>query len=124
MAASTAQTVPQLVPIAGGWHVKDGDGFCIDIMQMAFGNLRVCISDPSHMTYGRAWCFHRPLHEVHLLALAFDPAKGEEPIGWVKEVLTERRACSGYYPHQTNDHQAYDPDCQFCGDETLSGNYR
>ncbi len=101
------------------WSVQTRASCHVDIWPMAFGNLRVVLATLDRSSYGRAWCYQRPLIEVAMLAAAFNPEAGEEPIGWVKEVGTERRACNGYYPRIRDGHLAYDPDCANCGDERL-----
>jgi hypothetical protein len=102
-----------LTPIEGGWRVRTTATCHVDILCMAFGNLRVVLTDLGETGYRRGWCYQRPLLEVVALARAFDPDAEEEPLGWVKEAGTERRACAWHFP--AGEHPTYDPSCSRCG---------
>lgn len=66
-----------LVRIEGGWRVWSSARFHVDVLAMLGGNLRVVTTPVERpLEYTRAWCFQRPLVEVVLLALAFDPDDG------------------------------------------------
>jgi hypothetical protein len=68
--------------------------FHVDILRMLAANLRLVTTPVDQpLTYTRAWCYQRPLVEVVLAAVALDPDGDDEPVGWIKQVGTERRAC-------------------------------
>jgi hypothetical protein len=105
--------------IEGGWRVRETEYYFIDVMVMMGGNLRVtltCKDAPGF--YARGWCYHDSLPAVVLAAGAFDADGGEEPIGWIKEIGTERRSCASYYRGGRR-HKRYSPDCPDCGNEAL-----
>jgi hypothetical protein len=103
-----------MTPINGGWRLSTVATTChVDILRMAFGNFRVVLTSMEDGPYVRGWCYQRPLQEVVLLALAFNPDAGEEPLGWLKESGTERRACGWKYP--AGPHMGYFPTCPQCG---------
>lgn len=105
----------------GGWRVRSTNYFHVDILRMLGGNLRVVttpVTDP--LTYTRAWCYQRPFLEVILLAAAFDPDRDDEPVGWIKQVGTERRPCGWLYRSTRQEHLVFTPGCPDCGDESLA----
>jgi hypothetical protein len=105
--------------IEGGWRVRETEQYFVDVMRMAYGNLRiVLVAKDSPYFYERGWCYHDSLPAVVLAAGVFDPDAGEEPVGWIKEVGTERRCCASYYRGGRR-HKRYDPACDDCGNEAL-----
>ena len=111
----------ELVRIEGGWRVWSSTLFHVDVLRMLGGNLRVVTTPVEQpLEYTRAWCFQRPLVEVVLAALAFDPDDlGSEPAGWVKQVGSERRPCGWLRRSVLRLHVGFDPECSDCGDESL-----
>lgn len=108
------------VVIEGGWRVRETGRYFVDVMR--YSNLRMVITPKAHpMGYDRGWCYQEPLHVVIMRCFTFDPDAGEEPIGWVKEVGTERRGCAAYYLSEIKAHKGFDPDCPDCGREELAG---
>ena len=103
-----------LRPVEGGWRVYTTETCHVDILVMAFGNLRIVLTELDNCGYRRGWCYNAPLHQVIVMAHAFDPDDpDDEPIGWIKEAGTERRACAGHFP--PGPHRAYIPTCERCG---------
>lgn len=101
-----------MIEIDGGWRLRTMDTCHVDILKMAYGNLRIVLADLDGGGYARGWCYQEPLTAVVLRAFLFNPDAGEEPIGWVKEAGTERRACAWLFP--AGEHKGYDPECQHC----------
>ena len=114
-------TVAAVQRLDGGWRVRSTEVFHVDILRMLGGNLRVVTTPVEQpLEYTRAWCFQRPLVEVVLAALAFDPDDlGSEPAGWVKQVGSERRPCGWLRRSVLRLHVGFDPGCSDCGDESL-----
>lgn len=117
------QMVPgEPIAIDGGWRVRETKDYYVDVMTMAFGNKRIVETpkaDP--VGYERGWCYHEPLPVVVLRCFTFEPGdRGSEPVGWVKQVGTERRGCKSYYRSKIQEHEGYDPDCPDCGNEALA----
>lgn len=112
----TAPTVEWPRPITGGWRVRETGRYFVDVLVMAYGNTRIAITPKDDESgYDRGWCYHEePWHTV-LRCLTFDPDSGGEPVGWIKEAGTERRACAGYYP--PGPHREHVPECPDCGRE-------
>lgn len=116
-----APSVDRVQRIEGGWRIRSTERFHVDILRMLGGNLRVVttpVSDP--WSYTRAWCYQRPWVEVVLAAAAFDPDEDEEPVGWIKQVWTERRACGWLRKSERREHLGFDPACPDCGNESLA----
>jgi hypothetical protein len=111
-----------VVRIEGGWRVWSSARFHVDVLAMLGGNLRVVTTPVERpLEYTRAWCFQRSLVEVVLLALAFDPDDvGSEPVGWVKQVGSERRPCGWLAKSVGRLHVGFEPACVECGDESLA----
>jgi hypothetical protein len=85
-----------LVPIEGGFHVKDlPDGKCVDVLRMIF-NWRVVrtdmkLPDGTHASLDRGWCYegtglHSFLRAVGE-AISWDGADDTEPAGWIKRAV-------------------------------------
>lgn len=114
------QTLEIPVQIHGGWRVAETERFWVDVLVMMFGNTRIVLTPKSNpLEYTRGWCYRDGLTPTVLRARLFDPDKGEEPTGWVKEVGTERRACASYIRGR-REHGGYDPACPDCGNERLA----
>jgi hypothetical protein len=105
-----------MTPIEDGWRLKTVATTChVDVLKM-LATWRVQLTALGPVPWPlRGWCFQRPLHEVVLLALAFNADEGDEPLGWIKEVGTERRACAGYYPRIRDGHKTFVFTCPDCG---------
>lgn len=92
------------------------NGYHVEVVRMCWGNLRV-VTTPvqSPLFYDRGWCYSRvTVAHVAVLASQFDPADPhDEPVGWVREVSTQRRACAHLYP--PGEHWGYSPECPRCG---------
>lgn len=110
-----------VTPIVGGWRVRSTAHWHLDVMQMAYGNLRIVETfRDNEWGYDRGWCYHASLLECVLRCGSFDPEdRTAEPEGWVKQVGTERRAC-GCYLRGPRLHPGYVADCVYCGDESLA----
>ena len=110
-----------VVRIDGGWRVWSSARFHVDVLAMLGGNLRLVTTPVERpLEYTRAWCFQRSLVEVVLAALAFDPDDvGSEPVGWVKQVGSERRPCGWLRKSVGRLHVGFVPGCVECGDESL-----
>lgn len=104
--------------IHGGWRVRETERFYVDVLKMMFNTRIVITPKSSELEYLRGWCYQEPLHATVLRCALFDPEAGEEPVGWVKEVGTERRPCASY-PRGGRRHPTYDADCPDCGNEEL-----
>jgi hypothetical protein len=105
--------------IDGGWRVRETQKYFVDVMLMMYGNLRiVLVPKGGPYCYERGWCYHASLPAVVFAAAAFDPDRGQEPVGWIKEIGTERRSCASYYRGGRR-HKEYDPTCEDCGNEDL-----
>ena len=52
-------------------------------------------------------------------AVAVNPDGDDEPVGWVKQVGTERRACGWLRRSRLQAHAGFDPACPDCGDPAL-----
>lgn len=119
--APDAPVLGSVQRIEGGWRVRSTDRFHVDILRMMGQNLRVVttpVSEP--LSYTRAWCYQRPWVEVVLAAAAFDPDSDDEPVGWIKQVWTERRACGWLRKSTRREHLGFDPECPDCGNQTLA----
>lgn len=108
------------VQIDGGWRIRTTERFHIDVLRMNFNWRIVTTYRHSDWEYDRGWCYQEPLMVVVLRCGTFDPDRGEEPIGWVKEVRTERRGCAAYRLSKIRAHRGYDPHCPDCGNEKLA----
>lgn len=107
-------------PIHGGWRVRETEHFWVDVLTMMFGNTRIVVTPKDQpLAYLRGWCYSDGLTLTVLRAGTFDPEAGEEPVGWVKEVGTERRACAAYVRGGRR-HRVYDPSCPDCGNAALA----
>ena len=117
-------TVPVVGPpqrIEGGWRVHSTARFHVDILRMLGANLRLVTTPVDQpRTYTRAWCYQRPLVEVVLAAVALDPDGDGEPVGWIKQVGTERRACGWLRRSRLQEHVGFDPQCPDCGNAALA----
>jgi hypothetical protein len=108
-----------MIEIDGGWRIRETERYFIDVLKMS--NWRIVTTPKSApWEYERGWCYREAFTVVVLRCWGFDPDKGEEPIGWIKEVKTERRGCAWYRRSQIKKHEGYDPDCPDCGNESLS----
>ena len=120
----TTPAVPVLGPthrIPGGWRVHSADRFHVDILRMLGANFRLVTTPVDQpLTYTRAWCYQRPLVEVVLAAVALDPDGDDEPVGWIKQVGTERRACGWLRRSRLQKHAGFDPQCPDCGNAALA----
>lgn len=87
-----------LIPVEGGYRVKTTQWFHVDVMQMAFGNWRLCETYLyDEQQYQRGWCYSSPNAFVTsvIAALAWTGSPDTEPGGWIKEVGTGRRRPDG-----------------------------
>ena len=122
--ATAAPGVPVVGPVQrveGGWRVRSTNQFHVDVLRMLGGNLRV-VTTPvlEPWSYTRGWCYQRPWVEVVLAASAFDPDGDDEPVGWIKQIWTERRACAWLRKSDRREHLGFDPRCADCGNEALA----
>lgn len=109
-----------VVPVYGGWQVRETEHYWIQVIRMGFNN-RICLVPKySPDSIDRSWCYRNDLVAVVLRCQLFNPDIGEEPTGWIKEAGTERRACAHLYRSKIKAHQGYDRDCPDCGDESLN----
>lgn len=106
--------------VQDGWRIRRTKTCWVDVLWIGMG-WRICLTNDQGF-YGRSWCYlEKNLWEVVRFANDFDPDAGQEPVGWIREAGTERRACGWYYPaNKYGAHQFFDPNCLFCGDEKLA----
>jgi len=118
--SSATSVVGPIQRINGGWRIHSTARFHVDILKMLGWNLRLVTTPVDQpLTYTRAWCYQRPLVEVVLAAAAVDPDGDDEPVGWVKQVGTERRACAWLRGSKLQAHLGFDPTCPDCGNQAL-----
>jgi hypothetical protein len=103
----------------GTWRVRETEHYFIDILRMGYNLRIVTVPKSETWSYERGWCYQEEFAMVVARCYQFDPEKGEEPVGWVKEPGTGRRGCAWYFRSKIRAHRGYESDCPDCGREDL-----
>lgn len=83
------------------------DGRILELLPMAFGNVRLTITLPEldGEAYEDGWCYHREGHGKAWIALLTWDGEGE-PQGWNKHPFTGRYRRDGTPESEINQHEA------------------